>query len=80
MSKMPSLDHEYHPKNDRFEITIKHYALGKKAAREKIIMKLLQDLEKGPAPGFAKTKASKKMKDKLPENPMKESKLPVIGD
>jgi hypothetical protein len=80
MSKVPSVEHKYHSKHDRLEITIKHYALGKKASREKIIMKLLKGLEQSPAPSIANAKASKKKKSKLPKNPRKESKLQQIGD
>jgi hypothetical protein len=80
MSKEPSVEHIYHSKKDRLDITIKHYALVKRADREKIIMKLLKELQRSPAPSIASAKASKKQKSKLPKSPPKESKLPVTGD
>lgn len=80
MSKEPSVEHKYHSKKDRLEITIKHYALGKKSDREKIILKLLQAVERSPALSIANAKKSKSDKAKLPKSPTKESKLPVAGD
>ena len=77
MSKKPSVEHEYHSKKDRLEITVKHYALGKKTDREKIIVKLLKDLERSPAVAVANAKASRKKKSKLPKNPTKKQ---IDGD
>jgi hypothetical protein len=46
MSKEPAVRHTYHAKKDHLEITIKHYALKKKADRENLIRHLLHHLEK----------------------------------
>ena len=59
MSKKPSLDHDYHPKKDRFEITIKHYALAKKSDRANLIKHILSRLEAAPALAKAKVKKAK---------------------
>ena len=56
MSKEPRVRHQYHAKKDRLEITIKHYALKRKADREDLIKHLLHRLEKGAA--FAKANAT----------------------
>jgi hypothetical protein len=82
MSKKPSLDHDYRPKKDRLEITIKNYALEKKSDRDKLIKHILSRLEKAPA--LAKTKVKKakqKAKSgKLPKAPIKASRLVQVGD
>ena len=80
MSKQPSVKHKYHPKKDFLEITIKHYALSKKSEREKIIIKLLHQLEQSAAPNIAKVRAAKKKRAKLPKSPMKDSKIQEVGD
>ena len=80
MSKEPSVEHNYHSKKDRLDITVKHYSLGKKSERKKIILKFLNALERSPARSIANAKKSKSKKAKLPKNPTKESKLPVTGD
>ncbi|MGX4770252.1 hypothetical protein ACWAUC_10645 [Bradyrhizobium guangdongense] len=79
MSKKPMVAHKYHPKKDRLEITVKDYALEKKADREQIILRLLESLERSPALAIANAKASKKSK-KLAKTSKKESKVPVTGD
>ncbi|MBR1086600.1 hypothetical protein JQ621_03835 [Bradyrhizobium manausense] len=82
MSKKPSLDHDYRPKKDRLEITIKHYALEKKSDRDKLIKHILSRLEKAPALAKAKTKkARQKAKSgKLPKSPMRGSRPAEVGD
>ena len=82
MSKKPSLDHAYHPKKDRLELTIKHYALEKKSDRESLIKHILRRLEKAPALAKASMKKARtKAKDgKLPKSPMKPSRLAEVGD
>ena len=82
MSKKPSLEHDYHPKKDRLEITIKHYALEKKSDREKLIKHILSRLEKGPALAKAKVKQAKQKakSGKLPKSPMRGSRLVEVGD
>lgn len=81
MSKEPSVSHDYHAKKDRFEITIKHYALKKKGDREALITRLLHQLEKGAgvAKAHAKARAKHKRKD-LPKGPVKENRIPQVGD
>jgi hypothetical protein len=80
MSKKPSVDHDYHPKKDRLEITIKHYALEKKSDRESLIKHILGRLEKAPALAKATVKKAKAKRGKLPKSPMKPSKLAEVGD
>ena len=80
MSKKPSVDHDYHAKKDRLEITIKHYALEKKSDREDLIKHLLRRLEKSPALAKATVKKAKAKKDKLPKSPIKGSRLVQVGD
>jgi hypothetical protein len=80
MSKKPSVEHEYHAKKDRLEITIKHYALKKKSSREKIIITVVKALQRSPALDIASAKASSKKKGKFPKSPTKVSKLPITGD
>ena len=69
MSKEPTVRHKYHAKKDRLEITIKHYALHKRADRDDLIKHVLHHLEKGPA--LAKANAKKAKKQNLPKNPTK---------
>ncbi|MDA9526661.1 hypothetical protein XI06_41495 [Bradyrhizobium sp. CCBAU 11434] len=71
MSKRPSIQHEYHPKRDRLEITIKHYSLEKKSEREDLVEHLLKRLKRGA--GLAK-------KLKRAKNPWKETRIPEVGD
>jgi hypothetical protein len=77
MSKEPSVSHDYHAKKDRFEITIKHYALKKKSDREALIKHLLHLLEKSA--GLVEAYAESKRKDR-PKSPFKESRIPQVGD
>ena len=74
MSKSPSIQHEYHAKSDRLEITIKHYSLKKKSERKDLMKHLLQRLE-GSADLAKKGKKGKRVK-----NPWKQTKIPEIGD
>ncbi|KRQ07370.1 hypothetical protein AOQ71_23820 [Bradyrhizobium manausense] len=71
MSKRPSIQHEYHPKRDRLEITIKHFSLTKKSEREDLVKYLLQKLTGG-------TDIAKKLK--RAKNPWKETRIPEVGD
>ncbi len=80
MSKKPSVDHDYHAKKDRLEITITHYALEKKSDREDLVKHILRRLEKNPALGKAALKKAKAKGGKLPKSPMKGSKLVEVGD
>ena len=80
MSKKPSLEHDYHPKKDRLEITIKHYALDKKSDREALIKHILHRLEKSPALVKATVKKAKTKPGKLPKSPMRGSRLVEVGD
>ena len=74
MSKEPSVEHKYHAKKDRLEITIKHYALKKKSRREDVINHLLRKLEKTPE------LAKKANGDKFPKSSERHAKLPLVGD
>ncbi|MDA9410613.1 hypothetical protein XH80_28860 [Bradyrhizobium sp. CCBAU 45384] len=79
MSKRPRIDHEYHAGKDRLDITIKGYSPSKKT-RSAIIKKLMQQLEGNSDRLVANVKKSKKVRNKRPHNPKKESKLIEIGD
>ena len=65
MSKEPTIDHEYHAGKDKFKITIKGYALSKKA-RGKVLEKLVTIIERNPErmTPAAKTKTQKATKGK----------------
>ncbi|MFT4117125.1 hypothetical protein [Bradyrhizobium sp.] len=78
MSKEPSVEHEYHPKKDRFEITIKHYALKKKSDREALLKHILHRLERNPV--ITKATEKKARKGKLPKSSIKASRLIEVGD
>jgi hypothetical protein len=68
MSRKPSVEHEYHPKKDRLDISIKHYALKKKSKRERVIQQILAGL------------GSKKLSKGKDKSPLKETRLPEVGD
>jgi hypothetical protein len=68
MSKKPSVEHEYHAKKDRLEITIKHSLLKKKSERKDLMRYILHKLH-GDADG------GKRAKD-----PYKQTKIPEVGD
>ena len=57
---------------------IKHYSLKKKSERRDLIKHLLQCLE--GSPGLARANEKKAKRDKLPKDPWKERKLPIVGD
>ena len=67
MSK-PSVEHEYHPKKDRLDISIKHYALKKKSKRKHLIQGIIAGLE-GKKPSKGKG-----------AGPLKATRLPEVGD
>ena len=78
MSKEPSVEHKYHSKKDRLEITIKHYSLKKKSSREDVIKHLLHRLEKSPE--LVKHVTKKTKGNKLPKSSERDTKLPLVGD
>lgn len=78
MSKEPSVDHDYHAKKDRLEITIKHYALKKKSDRDVLIKHILRRLERNPA--LAKATAKKAKRGKPPKSPARGARLAEVGD
>jgi hypothetical protein len=78
MSKKPSVRSKYRAKQDRLEITIKHYALKKKSERKDLMEHLLHRLE--GSPGLARANEKKAKGGRLPKNPWKERKLPIGGD
>jgi hypothetical protein len=78
MSKKPSVQSDYHAKKDCLEISIKHYSLKKKSERRDLMKHLLQCLE--GSPGLARANEKKAKRDKLPKDPWKERKLPIVGD
>jgi elongation factor P hydroxylase len=80
MSKEPKIDHEYHAGKDKLKITVKGYALSKKA-RDEILQKFIADVERKPdwLTAVAK-KTSKKKEGKKPRGYQKTSKLVEVGD
>jgi hypothetical protein len=80
MSKKPKIDHEYHAGNDKLKITVRGYALSKKA-RAEIMKKLIAEVERKPDRLIADAKKNKKKgaSKKLPKL-QKVSKLVEIGD
>lgn len=82
MSKEPSVEHDYHPKKDRLELTIKRYALTKKSDREDLIKHILRHLDKNPklAKRVVKRVAKKAKRDKLPKSPIRAARLVEVGD
>jgi hypothetical protein len=77
MSKKPSVEHKYHTAKDRLDLSVKHYHLKKKSDREDLIKHLLRGLEASPSSGGSAK--SKKGKDS-DRTPIKETRLPVVGD
>lgn len=75
--KKPSVENKYHPKKDRLEISIKHYRLKKKTDREDLIKHLLRGLE---ADSSSSTSAKNKKGKERDKSPIKETKLPLVGD
>lgn len=80
MSKKPKIDHEYHAGKDKLKITIKGYALSKKA-RGEILKTLIAQVERKPdrLTAAANKKAKKGTGKKLPGQ-QKASKLIEVGD
>lgn len=73
MSKKRSVAHNYRHKKDKLEISIKNYSLGKKK-RKALIKTITADVEQ-------LREASKDgQKGKRVKNPIKESRLPQVGD
>lgn len=68
MSK-PTIEHEYHPKKDRFEITLRHFDLKKKRLRHEVIDALTVTLKS------AHHKKGRHVKDPIPKNRLEE-----VGD
>ena len=79
MSKTPKIDHEYRAGKDKMKITIKGYSPTKKI-RDAILKDVIVLLERSPDRLVADAKKSKKVLDKKPRNPQKESKLIEVGD
>lgn len=80
MSKTPKIDHEYHAGKDKLTITIRGYALSKKA-RDEVMKKLIAGVERKPDRLIAAArKKSKKGAGKKLRGEQKASKLIEIGD
>jgi hypothetical protein len=69
MSKKPSVKSDYHAKKDRLKITIKRPGL-KKKERKHLVKRLEQDLKED----------ADKDKGKRPKEPIKQTKIPEVGD
>jgi hypothetical protein len=80
MSKEPKIDHEYHAGKDKLKITIRGYALSKKA-RGAIMKNLIAEVERKPDRLIAAArKSAKKGTDKKLPKSQKVSKLIEVGD
>jgi hypothetical protein len=81
VSKKPTIDHEYHAGKDKLKITIQGYALGSKSARDKILKKMRDELERSPARLIKEAKKSfKKGAGKKLKGLQKDDKLIETGD
>jgi hypothetical protein len=69
MSKKPSVKSDFHAKKDRLEITIKRSGLKKKERRH-LVKRLEQDLKEGAG----------KDKGNRQKEPLKQTKIPEVGD
>ena len=79
MSKPPKIDYEYRAGKDILKITIRGYALSKKA-RGEIVKKLIREVERKPDRLIAAAKKSRKGAGKKVQGQQKESKLIEVGD
>lgn len=82
MSKTPKLEHAYHPKKDRLEITIHHYGLQSKKSRASLIKEITGELERSATPRMekARKKEAKKKGRKNFGSGRHASDLPLTGD
>ena len=80
MSKKPKLEHDYHHKKDRLEITIHGYALKSKKSRDSLMKKIMVELERSPARLIAKEKVTKKKGKKCPGSRRDVRDLQEVGD
>jgi hypothetical protein len=80
MSKEPKINHKYHAGKDKLTITVRGYALSKKA-RGEIMKKLMAEVERKPDRLIAAAKKrSKKGPGKKLRGQQKASKLIEVGD
>jgi hypothetical protein len=80
MPKKPTIDHEYHAGKDKFDISIRGYALSKEV-RDAIMKKLMVAVERSPDRLIADAeKKSKNGPGKKLRGQQKASKLIEIGD
>ena len=80
MSRKPKIDYEYHAGKDKLKITVKGYALSKKA-RNEILKRFIDDVERKPDWLTAVAEKSAKKKDgKKLRGYQKTSKLVEVGD
>ena len=82
MPKKPEIEHDYHPKKDRLEITIHGYRLKSKKSRNALMEQIIAELERSPNRLIADaTKQSKaKKQKKLPGSRRDGRELEEIGD
>jgi hypothetical protein len=73
MSKKRSVAHSYRRKKDRLEISIENYSLGEKKKRKALIKTIAADVEQLRGSKHGK-------KGKRAKNPIKETRLPQVGD
>ena len=81
MSKKPMIDHEYHAHKDKLKVTVKGYALSKKA-RDQILKWLIADVQSKPdrLTAVAKKIAKKKSSQKLPGHQKISKQFVEVGD
>jgi hypothetical protein len=70
MAKKPAIEHSYNRKKDRFDVRLKRFSLKKKRLRSGLLDNLLAELHEG-----AKGRKRKHLRD-----PIKQTKIPEVGD
>jgi hypothetical protein len=81
MAKKPEIQHEYHAGKDKLKISIQGYALESKKTRDKIMRKLMAEVESRPDRLIAGArKKSKAGPGKKLRGQQKASKLIEVGD
>lgn len=71
MSKKPTIKHDYDPKKDRFEITLKRFSLKKKWLRTELIDALQGRLD---------DKSVRHKRGRYVKDPIKSTRLEEVGD
>ena len=82
MPKKPEIEHDYHPKKDRLEITIHGYGLKSKKSRNALMKQIIIELERNPDRLIvdARKQSKTKKEKKLPGSRRDGRDLEEIGD